>query len=287
MKTKHKVILISAGVITVLIMLISFLRYVFGGTIGGAFTGLFTLAVIIGVIMFFDHIEKTNQKFAIQKAKYEKEEAERVAERIRKATPEYILEHNPNYRDLERILNTTKNPRIRQKALEVALNSGDINKICLVNQYAPGEFGQRPLKAYLDVQFNNATPEECQKYLREYKNWDLLPEWKTWWLDWRDKLQKRYDIHQQEVAREREEQRIKNIAFLAEQERLEVLRNAEASGKDVCWKCETINPHRCDYCKTCMNCDNDNQQYCHTCRNSTPCGDPTCGGWCYICDDDD
>ncbi|MBT4849909.1 hypothetical protein HON36_03585 [Candidatus Parcubacteria bacterium] len=89
---------------------------------------------------------------------------------------------------------------------------------------------------------------------------------------------------QAEEAAQKEAERIRQ-----REARLQLLRDNEAKGRDVCWVCETIDPRRCDYysCDNCMNCDNDYSQYCSDCRSSTYCGDPTCNGYCYMCDDDD
>lgn len=73
----------------------------------------------------------------------------------------------------------------------------------------------------------------------------------------------------------------------AEAREHERLRKAQASGQDVCYKCHTIGPRRCKHCDCCMTCLKETSQYCSKCKNINLCGDPTCGGWCHICDDDD
>jgi len=200
----------------------------------------------------------------------------------KKKTPEYILDNNPSHWQLERILRDNDNSAIKEKALQTALNSGDISKISLIFSYVPEGTGMRTqaLRACLDVEFTNAAPSDCPAILEKHKNWALLPEWRNWWLDWESKLQRRMEIHEAEVARALAE-------WDAQQAEIYLFKKAQSAGQDVCEKCRTIEPQRCDYCNACMVCEKDTQRYCYSCRNINLCGDPTCGGWCYICADDD
>ena len=74
------------------------------------------------------------------------------------------------------------------------------------------------------------------------------------------------------------EKRIKEREIQAEKKRqaeennkLELkraLREAESSGKYVCWKCETIEPKRCVDCGLCLSCwENRSQYFSNLCEN--------------------
>ena len=290
MTNKQKIIAILMAVALVVLLIVSFLRFVFGGTWQGALTGIVTLGLVIGAAKLYQHIHQFNKKMTRARVKYEKEDADRKADWERKKTPEYILENNPTRWQLDNILAKTTDPAIRDKAIQVALESGDVNKIAWTYNHIPKEsrLSTKALRAYLDAQFENATAQECVDYLEEYKNWHLVPEWSSWWLAWKDKLEIRVVAYAQQLAKEKAEQERAEAARQVRHAELSKLKEAEAAGRDVCWNCETINPDRCDHCNCCMtSCYDGNGTYCRGCQNINMCGDPTCNGWCHICDDDD
>lgn len=85
-----------------------------------------------------------------------------------------------------------------------------------------------------------------------------------------------------------EDERQTELRRIRQEHRRWLLKKSE-DGEDVCFECETYHPKRCKHCNACIDgCrDSHGGTYCTQCESINWCGDPTCNGWCNICDDDD
>lgn len=114
--------------------------------------------------------------------------------------------------------------------------------------------------AHLDSIFKNCTAEEAKQHLRTYAAFEYSPasNWRDWWMNARELLLDKVRDAEAEARLEK-----------AIRAKKDLLNEAKAAGKDVCWECKTIEPVRCSCGRCLAGCNTDY------------------GGYCTYCDDDD